>query len=92
MRRWEGLRICRLLRRADQRAIEHPTRAFLGAQAGVAGQQVLDPGAEFRVGRAASVQEGPLVRGGQVCRPLEQGPLPSTAIGKLEALWANDFR
>jgi len=23
---------------------------------------------------------------------IEQGPLPSTAIGKLEALWANDFR
>jgi hypothetical protein len=22
----------------------------------------------------------------------KQGPLPSTAIGKLEALWANDFR
>jgi hypothetical protein len=23
---------------------------------------------------------------------IEQGPLPSTAIGKIEALWANDFR
>jgi hypothetical protein len=23
---------------------------------------------------------------------LEQGPPPSTAIGKLEGLWANDFR